>query len=77
MAKVYYSLRQYTNAEKAIKEAIHICPFSSSYYETLGDIYAALNEPDSAQEAYRSSIEFSSTNYSEGKTKKFTDLKNR
>ncbi len=63
MAKDYYSLRQYANAEKAIKEAIHICPFSSSYYETLGDDYAALNETDSAKVAYRSSIKFSSTNY--------------
>ncbi len=63
MAKVYYSLQKYEKAKSQTEEALHICPFSTTYYEMLGDIYAAQNNPDSARIAYGNSIKFSSTNY--------------
>ncbi len=64
MAKVYMSLKKYEKAKQAMMEAIHICPFSSNYYETLGDIYQDQLNPAAAVKAYKSSIKYSTANYS-------------
>ncbi len=73
MAKTYYSLQKYPEAEKAIKEAIDDCPYNSDYKNLLGDIYLAQNQKVLGMKAYEEALKYSPTNYDA--RKKLDDLK--
>lgn len=63
MAKVYSGVQEYTKAEKALKQAIAICPNSDAYWAELGEVYRVQKDNVRAMSAYANALQFNPANY--------------
>lgn len=63
MAKVYSGVQEYTKADKALKQAIAICPNSDAYWAELGEVSRVQKENARAMSAYENALRFNPANY--------------
>jgi len=63
MAAVYYSLQQYENAEKRLKEAIELCPNNSTFWSKVGEIHRIKKQDGLSAKAYREALTYDPRDY--------------
>ena len=63
MADVYFKSQHFPEAEKAIKNALAICPDNPVYLAFLGDLYRAQGDKARAEQFYQQTLQFNRTDY--------------
>jgi hypothetical protein len=62
-AAVYRDLKRYDDAEKAIAQALRICPGNSPYWKTRGDLLRMSGKREGAADAYAQALKFDPANF--------------
>jgi tetratricopeptide (TPR) repeat protein len=63
MANTFIALQDYSSAREYLEKGIALCPNSSAYWSTLGEVYRATDKPEEAKSAYNKALDFGPTDY--------------